>query len=171
MRPKLIGLAGLAGSGKDTVAGMLVAYGYQAQAFAKPLKDALRLLGIEEPSSREAKEALLSGKPYSYRKAIQTLGTEWARSLDSNFWVNLAESRFINGVPTVFTDVRFKEEANFILKNGGVVWKLQGRSMISGDAAKHSSETEIDRLWVNRVIYNDSSIADLNEKINNLMRV
>lgn len=171
MRPKLIGLAGAAGSGKDTVAAMLVPYGYQLRAFAKPLKDALNVLGIEEPSTREAKEALLPGRTYSFRKAAQTLGTEWARGLDVNFWVNHASDRLIEGVPTVFTDIRFPEEAKFILEKGGVIWKLQGReTTANGQAATHLSEKELDRIYVNRNLLNDSTIKELAKKVKQMMR-
>ena len=42
--PRVIGLAGAAGNGKDTVRGMLEAHGYIGLAFADALRDMLEVL-------------------------------------------------------------------------------------------------------------------------------
>lgn len=142
--PKLIGLCGRAGSGKDTVAEFLYIRGRFAQyAMAKPLKDALKAMGIFEPA-RDQKELPLPGRAYSYRQAAQTLGTEWARNLDPDFWINLAEqnvARFLSeGRSVVITDIRFENEEKFVRKHGGVIWQVVGRSAELGGASGHVSE-------------------------------
>lgn len=142
--PKLIGLCGRAGSGKDTVAELLYIRGRFARyAMAKPLKDALAAMGIFEPA-RDKKELPLPGRPFSYRQAAQTLGTEWARNLDPDFWINLAErnvTRYLKeNTPVVITDIRFENEEKFVRKHGGVIWQIVGRSAELGDAAGHVSE-------------------------------
>lgn len=144
MSRNLIGLTGAAGVGKDTVALLLTSSQYSRYAFAQPLKEALSVLGIAEPTSREAKEADMEGRPYSYRKAAQTLGTEWARNLDPNFWLNLATQKTEHIAKLVVTDVRFENEANWIRSKGGVIWHITGRApTVTGDAAKHASEKSV----------------------------
>jgi hypothetical protein len=166
----IIGLTGPAGVGKDTV-GRLLSSSYNLYAFARPLKQALSTLGIHEPADRAAKEALLGGKPFSYRKAAQTLGTEWARNLDPDFWLNLAEdkTRFMRRV--VFTDVRFENEAAWVRKQGGVIWHIHGRATtVIGDSAKHASENAVEVKPEDFQLDNSGSIEELTEAVQELLR-
>jgi hypothetical protein len=166
----VIGLTGPAGVGKDTV-GMLLSSNYNLYAFAKPLKQALSVLGINEPADRAAKETLLGGKPFSYRKAAQTLGTEWARNLDPDFWLNLAEEKTRHMRRVVFTDVRFDNEAEWVRKQGGVIWHIHGRATtVTGDAAKHASENAVEVKSGDFQLDNSGSISDLTEAVQELLR-
>lgn len=155
-----VGLAGPAGVGKDTVGSLMTTY--RVYAFAGPLKQALATLSIYEPPSRHAKELNLDGRNYSYRKAAQTLGTEWARKLDKNFWVKLAQTKTALASKVVFTDVRFEEEASWIRGQGGVIWHISGRSTtVFGEAADHESERQIQFKDGDKRIDNSGSIQDL----------
>lgn len=165
----IIGLTGPAGVGKDTV-GALLAGIYTRYAFARPLKEALASLRIYEPSDREAKEVDLPGKPFSYRKAAQTLGTEWARNLDPDFWLNLAGQNTKHLRKVVFTDVRFENEAAWVRKQGGVIWHISGRSTtVTGEAAKHVSEVAIKFLEGDFKLDNSGSIEDLTCAVQELL--
>jgi hypothetical protein len=168
----VVGLAGPAGSGKDTVAGMLrAATGCETYAFAGPLKEALKILGIHEPISREAKEDLLPGKTYSYRTAAQRLGTEFARSLDPNFWQVLAEKCTKGAHAIAFTDVRFENEAQWVRNQGGVIWHIKGRkTTVTGDNAKHASEVPLEVSPIDRVIHNDGSLEQLQGWVSTLLK-
>ena len=163
MSPKLIGITGKAGCGKDTVANMLRQRGYETYAFAKPLKAALAAIGFPEPESRLDKEAKYPEKDYSYRRLMQVFGTDFVRKvLGEQFWVELAEKNVDLAVPTVITDVRFENEADFIRKNGGVVWHVIRESTLTGVAAQHPSEKGVVFIPLQDIaIDNRGSLIDL----------
>jgi hypothetical protein len=96
----LLGISGLAGSGKDTVANMLIEEsGFTKVSLADPLKRIARdvyaftdeqLWGPSEfrngPDKRYPRE---DGSYLSPREALQKLGTEWGRECYRNTWVDL----------------------------------------------------------------------------------
>lgn len=161
MQKTIIGLTGAAGSGKDTVASMLPISFYR-YAFAKPLKEALKVLGIPEPKTRAEKEGLLPGRTYSYRKAAQTLGTEWARNLSKTFWSDLAKDAIQGFDKVVLTDVRFENEADWVRNQGGVIWHIKGRmTELLGDTANHPSEIPVEFKLGDVLIQNDGTLDEL----------
>lgn len=101
----IIGLVGLAGSGKDTVADMLQRFhGFRKVAFADPLKRIARdvydftdeqLWGPSEYRNaadlRYPRETSPGGvvNYLSPRYALQTLGTEWGRDCYADTWVDM----------------------------------------------------------------------------------
>jgi len=77
------------------------------------------------------------------REVMQVVGTDIFRNmLDDNVWVNAAWNAVIDGGKdlSVFTDVRFKSEVEFILANGGYIIRLERH--VFEDT--HASETELD---------------------------
>lgn len=172
MAVKLFGIAGAAGAGKDTVATLLSRHGnYYHYAFAKPLKEALAVLGIKEPANRADKELNLPGKAYSYRTAAQRLGTEWARTLDENFWGNLAETFIETHDKVVISDVRFENEAAMIRNRGGTIIHVVGRATtVQGENATHASERPILVKDGDIVLDNSRGIHELVYKVLEILR-
>lgn len=92
----VIGLAGKAGSGKDTVADILVRdFGYVKVALSDPMKRIfwslwpdLEFGQLWGPSERRGEPLPWGGT--TIRAALQRLGTEWGRGCDEDVWVNLA---------------------------------------------------------------------------------
>lgn len=167
----LVGISGKAGSGKDTAACYFVNnHGFLQYAIAGPLKRALEVLGIHEPRDRNLKEALIPGRHYSYREAAQKLGTEWARSLDVRFWLNLAET-YCESTPwsVVISDVRFDNEAAFVRERGGLIIHLRGRAA-DVDNATHVSEQGVEVHDTDCVIYNTGPLEKLYEDLENAYR-
>lgn len=167
----LVGISGKAGSGKDTAACYFVNnHGFLQYAIAGPLKRALEVLGIHEPRDRNLKEALIPGRRYSYREAAQKLGTEWARSLDVGFWLNLAEA-YYESTPwsVVISDVRFENEAAFVRERGGLIIHLRGRAADVANAT-HASEQGVEVHDTDCVIYNTDSLEKLYEDLENAYR-
>ena len=140
--PVFIGIAGKAGSGKDTLGAQvintlspstLIKPRCVKHSFAAPLKEMLAAglgVSVETLEDREYKET-----PHKYlqrtpRELLQSLGTEWGRDMvDPNIWVTLAGARMLesleNNISVVVTDVRFDNEAMFIRQNGGIVIQVE----------------------------------------------
>lgn len=161
----LIGIAGKAGSGKDTVGNYLQShYGFAPVAFARPIREMLSAIGIPEPA-REDKEKIMPDWGFSYRRAAQMLGTEWGRALSPTFWSDMMERSLETdarlGLSTVITDVRFENEAEMIRRRGGHIVHLLGRSYET-DNAEHKSEAGV-MLHPNEdsIIHNNGSLQAL----------
>lgn len=153
--PRLIGLLGRKGSGKDTAALALLARGYQNVKFAGALKDMIRVLltyqGVDpyivermvEGDLKEEPTAFLGGQ--TPRFAMQTLGTEWGRTLIADdLWVNTAIRRS-EVHQTVITDVRFPNEMEAVVAAGGVCFGITA-DWIMPVEGEHESEALIDDL-------------------------
>jgi hypothetical protein len=136
--PALIGLVGFIGSGKGTVGDMLhQEYGFDKMSFAQSLKDAASsifrwdrsLLEGDTAISREWREqpdkfwSEVMGRNFTPREALQKLGTEAGRQVfHPDLWIKSLQKAIQDAnKPTVITDVRFKNELDFIHDNGGVI--------------------------------------------------
>jgi len=153
--PKLIGLLGRKGSGKDTAALVLLSQGYQNVKFAGALKDMLRCFltyrGLDAQTVERMVEGDLKEMPTSYlsgqtpRFAMQTLGTEWGRQLIADdLWISTAIG-LTSGRDTVITDVRFPNEMRAVEAAGGVCFGITA-DWIKPIEGEHESEALIDEL-------------------------
>lgn len=155
--PKVIGLCGLAGSGKTQTALILAERGYRRLRFADTLKRMLRVLlyaAGEDPQSaaryidgdhKEQPHHAFGG--HSSRYAMQTLGTEWGRKLiGADLWVDVTRAQIVRalgeGYRVVLDDLRFPNEAELIRSfEDGCVWQIKGRAAaLAADGAIHISE-------------------------------
>lgn len=108
----------------------------------------------------------------SVRYFLQQLGTNLARNMNPNIWVEkgvvAVNAALANGAPfVVVTDVRFRNEALAIKAMGGVLCKVESDSIDTGND-NHASESEqstIPDFWFDVVINNDKSAG-----LGNLMR-
>lgn len=172
---KLIGLTGVAGSGKDTVGQMIVDRDPRCRrvAFAEPLKKGLQaMLGLDyRHTDGELKEVpidWLGG--VTPRKLMQTLGTEWGRSIDGDIWVKAAMRQMgTDPSPVIFTDVRFENEARAIVESGGRVYRVI-RSCNPVTVPSHASEQGIDGQWITASIFNDGTLAQLSAAVDEAIR-
>lgn len=135
----LIGVVGFIGSGKGTVGDILERYrGFTKDSFARPLKDAVSCMfgwprdlleGDTEVSRkwREEPDVYWSekfGRQFTPREALQLMGTEAGRDVfHKDLWVISLLNR-AKGKDVVVTDVRFKNEVEYIQKNGGKVIRI-----------------------------------------------
>lgn len=169
MKPKIIGLAGFAGSGKSTVAEHLAyQHDYHRYAFATKLKAMLGLglgLTIEEMygEKKNIPSTRLGGKTPRY--AMQTLGTEWGRQLiDPDLWCNLLMDQIRREARplVVIEDVRFQNEVSAILKHNGVVWEV----VRNPSTDTHPSEQP---LLNTLPIFNNKDIKTLKQAVDSLL--
>ncbi len=174
----IVGIAGPAGSGKDTVALYV-----RNQLFPDPrlLKGNqwIALRSLAEPMKRfcmdifgwdhdqlfgpSAGRSTPDPDGVTPRSALQTLGTEWGRVLREDVWVDyLLKSRQANEI-TIVTDVRFPNEARKIREVGGIIVHVRGRNE-DGDKS-HASETHVGTgsLMVEGdvVVFNTGTLEDL----------
>jgi hypothetical protein len=176
----ILGIAGPAGAGKDTVADFLVRnHGFTKMSFAGPLKEMLAVAGFPEPADRALKEALVPGFDFSWRQAAQQLGTEWGRGLDPDIWIKIVEKRIrhllddnIRQPRIVISDVRFNNESKMIHDFIGSVIHLTGRKAdLAGTTAAHASESKL-MFWpsMDEIIENDGTPEELYLKVHALVK-
>lgn len=177
MTPMLVGLAGPIGSGKSSVATHLhLEHGWHAPvAFADPLKDGIcAMFGITREQLEQIKRAeleLVPGVPL--RRALQTLGTEWGRSLSGDIWVEAMRKRInrlvlwqeLPGI--VIDDVRFENEAAFIRANHGIVIHVYNDAPRLADG--HISEHSLNIADNDLTLANVGTTNDLFRSVDKLM--
>ena len=137
----IIGICGLIGSGKGTVADILVEQGFTKVSFADKLKDGVAtifgwdraMLEGDTDESREWREQAdnfwteETGRTITPRIVLQEFGTECMRDgFDNGVWVSLLKKHMIDNPSNyVVPDVRFRNEQNMIRKLGGKVWQVK----------------------------------------------
>lgn len=168
---KMIGIAGRAGSGKDTLADYLVKeYGFKRFAFADPLKECLaQIPGWDHRHMHgDLKDQVDPHYNVVPRHAMQRLGTECFRALNPDFWIRVAE-RVLDPdeeTPIVISDVRFENEAAFVRRRGLLV-HLRRNQVPAG--AHHQSEAGVFRTAEDVVVENNAGIDRLWDAVDELM--
>ena len=187
---KIIGLTGLARSGKDTACGFILEWAAANDvfagrySFAEKLKvSAARALGYDGDDAVGFCESLkhdgelaftfdgetTAGK-ISGREYLQRYGTEAHRDVfGDNFWVRalfaeLDDADFDIGVElAVITDCRFPNEAKAInnSRGGGEVWEVVRDAAGLGDGLEaHASEAGLGVEKITLSLDNNGSIDD-----------
>jgi len=139
----IIGIAGLIGSGKGTVADILVEqHNFTKISFADKLKDGVaasfgwnrELLEGDTDESRAWRETVdefwtnETGREITPRLVLQEFGTDCMRNgFYDGIWVSLIKQEILNNPETnyVVPDVRFKNEIDVINNLGGKIWNVR----------------------------------------------
>lgn len=196
----ILGILGQAGSGKDTVADHLVKkYRFMKVALADPLKRICQevydfsdeqLWGPSEMRNG-ADLRYPTGRGYlSPRVALQTLGTEWGRSMYANTWIDygleVADDILVRGMSytakmgvsddglfqrlinrrkqgVVFSDIRFKNEVDQIRRrsNGFVIRVRRPGAIGVVGVSGHASEEEQKTLTDSDFDYTVNNVGTL----------
>lgn len=172
---RVIGIAGRAGSGKDTIADYLVStHGFKKLAFADPIKAMLRQIGVDctDRSTKELPHPTFGKSP---RQMAQFLGTEWMRNLiHYDGWVRITAQQVmvikelnkldelggIRGI--VISDLRFENERQWLRSIGADIWHVYRETQ---SVSAHSSEFPLPIEVRDTVFMNDESIKELHEAI------
>lgn len=170
----LIGIAGRARSGKDTVANFIVAaIGGYRYSFADPIRAMLTPLGVDmsDPYWQARKEEPIPALGVSPRRMMQTLGTEWGRQLiNPDLWLIMAHQRLLqNGPGMVISDVRFDNEAAWIRKHGGRIIHVIRPDTKAVEA--HASEDGIEIQDTDARLFNSGTLEELQLSVRELLRV
>ncbi len=137
----IIGICGLIGSGKGTVADVLVDQGFTKVSFADKLKDGVSTIfgwdramlegdTNESRQWREQRDDFWSAETemeVTPRLVLQLFGTDCLRNgFHDGVWVSLLKKHMLDNPGNyVIPDVRFRNEQNMIRELGGEIWRVQ----------------------------------------------
>ena len=183
--PRMIGITGHAGAGKNTVAEMLQdiivnseeGEFYHLLGFADPLKKGCsHLFGIplDDFYDKDKKEIVHPVYNVTPRQILQYVGTEIFREhFGRDFWIKRTLVELTNAfaneesVRVIFPDVRFQEEVEWIASEQGIIIHLT-RPEADGKVGilNHASEAGVDLSNVPYIlIENDGTLEELREKV------
>lgn len=189
---RLLGLMGLAGAGKDTVADILTCLApMDRRAFADALRieiaeafgvdvrvlqeRALREKPLLQLSLRRCSDAEfvawatdLQGEPDVSPRRIMRRWGDWRRSQRADYWLTRAEQARVAAIfdghhAQLWTDVRYPNEADWVRTRGGMLWRIV-RPGLEQDRS-HDSETAADRIEADATILNAGSIDELRMRV------
>ena len=179
----LVGLSGYARSGKDSAATVLTDGSWVRASFADKLREFLLALDPLVPTdpnvtgSHERLSSLVAAYGWEtckdnlgeVRSLLQRCGTEAGRKvLGEDVWVNAVLSSMTSLTPIVVTDVRFPNEANAIVKRGGMVLRINRPGIgpkANADGEVHASETALDDWRFDYVLQNDGTLEELHAEV------
>jgi len=170
----LIGLIGYAQSGKDTLAKILVEdYGFKRVAFADKIRELLYELDPAVPTYNHVQTKIIGlqnlvdvygwdhakSEPH-VRQLLQKLGVGARTLFGEDFWIREALRPIKDSENIVVTDVRFKNEAEWIRSfEDSYIWRIKRAGV--GAVNTHVSETELDGYKADQIFSNNGSIDDL----------
>lgn len=193
----IIGICGLIGSGKGTVADILVeTHSFQKLSFADALKDGVAsmfnwprhmLEGDTDESRawREQEDPFWSqemGRTVTPRLVLQLIGTEAMRvGFFDGVWVSIVKQKIVRNPNTnwVLPDTRFPNEIAMLQSIGGQVWRVKrgadphwfGR-YVRRDKKPHSihpSEWSWAKSDFDQIIENNADLESLRDKVKSLI--
>ena len=193
----IIGICGLIGSGKDTVASHLINnHNFVKISFADKLKDAVASMfdwdrnmlegqTAESRNWREKPDEFWTneiGKDITPRLVLQRFGTECMRQgLYDGIWVSMAKKKILDNPNTnwIIPDVRFPNEVKMIKEIYGSVWRVtrgkdpQWFQHFKEEGVEPKSIHPSEYAWANTdfdyFIENNSTIDSLNKSVDDVI--
>ena len=181
MTPRLIGLAGRAGSGKSTIARLLCEqHAFVEVSLAEPIKRALAAMldlhpaYFNDPAGQETYLGWLRNT--SVQRLMQTLDIGWGRQMIADdIWLTLArqhidyltaraERLHISGI--VVSDLRHEDEASMVRARGGTVWHIVRPAP---PVQAHCSEAGIAAQPGDRTLDNTGPVDQLETTLDHLL--
>jgi NTP pyrophosphatase (non-canonical NTP hydrolase) len=181
-KPIIIAFCGLAQSGKSTAMQAVRHFIHKNSPkaavytlnFADPLKEAYRAITgeffLDVAEYKNAPSAMFEG--LTNRQVIQKIGTDALRnSFDKRIWIRCLQKKIENLAITehghecyiLIGDLRFANEADWVIGNNGIIVQIQRKGVVSD-----GHESEGTTLIPGYLIKNDGTLEELYEKINNL---
>ena len=193
----IIGICGLIGSGKGTVADILVTdYNFQKISFADKLKNGVAAIfgwdrelleGVTDKSRAWREEVDFfwtkeTGTQTSPRTILQLFGTECMRNgFYDGIWVSLTKKKILDNPAQNFVipDVRFPNEAKMIYGINGQVWRVKRdkdpdwfteyQTLGVEPKEVHPSEWAWANTKFTNVLENNKTITDLRNQVQDLL--
>ena len=184
----LIGLVGLIGSGKDTVADFLVKdHGFKRDSFARSLKDAVSAIfgwdrQLLEGATQESRMWRERIDPYwsnklnrtvTPRYVLQYWGTEIMRGcFHDNIWIDSFISRY-DGGKIVISDTRFINEISTIRQLKGKVVLVRRGAIPTQAEMQEKSVHQSEWDWIGQQfddeIDNSGNLAELKIQVDKMI--
>ena len=184
----LIGLVGLIGSGKDTVADFLVKdHGFKRDSFARSLKDAVSAIfgwdrQLLEGATQESRMWRERIDPYWSNKMNRTItpryvlqywGTEIMRGcFHDNIWIDSFISRY-DGGKIVISDTRFINEISTIRQLKGKVVLVRRGAIPTQAEMQEKSVHQSEWDWIGQQfddeIDNSGNLAELKIQVDKMI--
>jgi len=151
----LIGLHGKARSGKTTTSNMLVRdHDFREVTFAESLKKlCMNMFDLSlEQIYGALKEVVDPRYNMSPREIFQLVGTECMRKINPSIWIEKVTPFIVNHmklIDIVVSDVRFKNEFDFVKSVGGHMVKIvriDGPGQATPAIEHHKSEVDLDSV-------------------------
>jgi hypothetical protein len=188
----IIGICGLIGSGKGTVADILVeTHNFKKLSFADKLKDGVATIfgwdramleGDTDESRqwRELKDDFWSNETkmeVTPRLVLQLFGTDCMRNgFDDGIWVSTIKKKLLENptIDYVVPDVRFANEVEMIRDIGGQVWEVKRGAdpqwlieyeSTGVEPTVHASEWKWIKSKKDLVIENDGTLDELKNQV------
>lgn len=172
----ILALSGKIGSGKDTVTNLIINLTPDIKwghiKFADKLKQVTSLITntpIDDQYSQDGKNKKPTGWDHTNGELQQLIG-EGIRKINYDVWVLAALSHVRPEDNVIVSDVRYKNEAEYIRKLGGYLIRIEGDpALIRKNSTRnlnHQSEIDLDDYteW-NFTINNDTTLDELKNKV------
>lgn len=157
---KIIMLSGKKGSGKSTIADLLL--GYERMSFATPIKNAASAIFTDTPYVAAKKgQVIRELNGITMREVLQNLG-QGIREFEPGFWANhmLMRMKLSHGAKFVIDDWRYPNEARILQDAGASICTV--RITVNNDEGhtdKHSTEIALDDFDFDLRIENNCHMA------------
>ena len=196
---KIIAICGFQGSGKDTLANILIKkYGYKKLSFGSTVKEVAsiifnwdrKMLEGDTKESREWREKVdvwwsnkLGINNLTPRYILQQVGTDLFRNhFHKDIWVNCLEKKLLDYDKVVITDCRFPNELKTLNKyNATIIQIYRGNLPEWFNDVKlgkreppkelHESETSWIKEPFDYIIKNNGTIIELENEIKNIINL
>lgn len=175
---KLVGIAGKAKAGKDTLGSYLVRnLGYKRMAFADPLKEAMAAafgIPLAEFHGEDLKDEVHPYWGITRRAVLQrgadALRGQFGQDLFIRVWTN-AYCNLPEQVSVVVTDIRSDAEAETIRSLCGRVIRLtRSSSELNGLESQHHTENGISDCLVDLEIGNNGTKDEMFQLVSKILR-
>jgi len=168
----IIGLTGYKRSGKDTVGSIIEnEFNFKRYAFAdKPKLLMLDLFDI--PMSvweTDEKDTIIPKYGKSPREMIIDLGTHGARRAYEDVWSDYLMRKININYDSVITDVRFPNEAEAILEEGGYIIRVERRGCVLGNDIVTTGLYDYTYDYNIKIIQNNGTLEELSTKVKTLL--
>jgi hypothetical protein len=155
----IVGIAGYARSGKDTAAQVLIERGWKRMAFADQLKmDVERCIGYPIAAMTADQKEFWRPLLVEYARLRRAQHPDyWIWQVESNMKMNVGP-----GEKVVITDVRYANEAKWILSRGGLMIFVE---RIGVKPANSEECDSIHAMWIDPTISNPMKLALNNDTV------